>query len=65
MENDMDNMLTHEDAVRKQAIRDTMECVKQIVLSYGPNTIAQVDRDNLCRTMDHYAQCAIDGLGKE
>lgn len=43
-------------AWRKEVIMETMECAKGIVQSYGPNTIAQVDRDNLCRAMDHYAR---------
>lgn len=46
-----------------EAIRKTMDCAKGIVQSYGPNTIAQADRDALCRTMEHYASVATGADG--
>lgn len=47
-----------------EAIRETMDCAKQIVKSYGGD-INQQDRDNLCRWMEHFAKTAIAKIEKE
>lgn len=43
---------------RREAIHETMECARQIVKSYGPPTVAQLDRDHICGAMDHYERTA-------
>jgi hypothetical protein len=52
----------NEREIRAQAIKDTMECARQIVRSYGPTDLPQSVRDSLCEMMQHYETAAIEGL---
>lgn len=33
---------------------DAIECANQVIRAYGPASLGEVDRENLCTTLDHY-----------
>jgi hypothetical protein len=43
----------------EEVLKQSFDCCRQIVQSYGSNDLPRRVRDNLCRAMDHYEKTTV------